>query len=131
MTAADVAERLHARAAGAGRWIARCPAHADRTPSLAIREGRDGRVVVHCFGGCAPAAVLAAAGISWRDISGAPPTAEQRRAAAERRRAEERRWLRALARAVIVVGRRHPGHAGLARLRDDVARELRARGGAA
>ncbi|HZT72897.1 MAG TPA: hypothetical protein VE996_04530 [Terriglobales bacterium] len=130
MTAAHVAARLHARPTGPGRWIARCPAHDDRSPSLSIREGREGRVVIHCFGGCASAAVLAAAGISWRDMLGAPPTAEQRRAAAERRRAEERRWLRALARAVIVIGRRHPGHAGLARLRDEVARDLRARGGA-
>lgn len=39
-----------------GHWhnsygLARCPVHADRTPSLQIRDGDDG-VVVHCFAGC-------------------------------------------------------------------------------
>lgn len=38
---------------GPGRWLARCPAHADRTPSLAIRERKDGALLVHCFAGCA------------------------------------------------------------------------------
>src|SRR5574341_721332 len=32
-------------------FIARCPAHHDRTPSLSIRE-LDGRVTLHCFAGC-------------------------------------------------------------------------------
>lgn len=128
MTAAAFAERLRARRVGAA-WLARCPAHRDRTPSLSIREGRDGRVVLHCFGGCRTADVLRAAGISWHDVCGVPPTAEQRRAAAERHRADERRWLAALGRTVAVVERRHPGHPDLRALRADVTRDLRARGG--
>ncbi|HEU4968383.1 MAG TPA: hypothetical protein VFT73_05505, partial [Sphingomonas sp.] len=45
-----------------GRWTAnggmcRCPAHDDRTPSLSLAPGENGRVLVHCFGGCAPADV--------------------------------------------------------------------------
>jgi DNA primase len=40
-----------------GRWhgrygAARCPAHDDRGPSLSICDGRDGKVLVKCFGGC-------------------------------------------------------------------------------
>jgi DNA primase len=35
-----------------GSWTACCPAHNDGSPSLAIREGEDGRVLLHCFGGC-------------------------------------------------------------------------------
>lgn len=35
-----------------GSWVARCPAHEDRKPSLAIRELNDGTVLVHCFAGC-------------------------------------------------------------------------------
>jgi len=31
--------------------MARCPAHGDRTPSLAVTD-RDGRVLVHCHAGC-------------------------------------------------------------------------------
>jgi putative DNA primase/helicase len=33
-------------------WMARCPAHEDRTPSLAITSGNDGAVLVRCHAGC-------------------------------------------------------------------------------
>ena len=33
-------------------WMARCPAHLDREPSLSIREAEDGRVLVRCHAGC-------------------------------------------------------------------------------
>ena len=36
---------------GHGQWIARCPAHEDRSPSLSIAE-KDDRVLVHCHAGC-------------------------------------------------------------------------------
>jgi len=48
-----------------GHWIARCPAHDDRSPSLAIRELEDERVLVHCFGGCSVEQVLADAGLEF------------------------------------------------------------------
>jgi hypothetical protein len=51
---------LGARRSGAG-WIARCPAHDDRTPSLGLAL-RNGRVLVHCFAGCTQAEVIAALG---------------------------------------------------------------------
>lgn len=38
-------------------WIARCPAHQDRTPSLSLRD-EDGKVLVHCHAGCPQVAVL-------------------------------------------------------------------------
>ncbi|TCO83081.1 hypothetical protein EV699_103130 [Plasticicumulans lactativorans] len=67
------AERLLARlervkAAGAGRWMARCPAHDDRNPSLAIREDERGRVLVHCHAGCATVDVLAAVGLTLAEL---------------------------------------------------------------
>lgn len=68
MTPAELAERLRARQSGAG-WVGRCPAHPDRTPSLSFREGRDERVLPHCWAGCATSDVLTAAKLSWRDIS--------------------------------------------------------------
>ena len=34
-----------------GSWTASCPAHADKSPSLAIRQVEDGRILLHCFGG--------------------------------------------------------------------------------
>lgn len=55
------------RRAGKG-WVARCPAHADRSPSLSIAEGDNGTVLLHCFGGCEPASVLAAIGMDLADL---------------------------------------------------------------
>ena len=40
--------------------MARCPAHDDSTPSLSIRETRDGKLLVHCHAGCEQTAVIAA-----------------------------------------------------------------------
>jgi DNA primase len=37
---------------GNGTWLACCPAHEDRSPSMSVRELDDGRVLVHCFAGC-------------------------------------------------------------------------------
>lgn len=67
MTAEQIAERLHARHSGAG-WIARCPAHEDRSPSLSIGEGRNGKVLLHCFGGCTSEAVCDSLGLSLADL---------------------------------------------------------------
>jgi hypothetical protein len=50
------------------RWLARCPAHEDRAPSLSIRELDDGRLLVHDFGGCEVGDVLAAVGLSLGDL---------------------------------------------------------------
>jgi DNA primase len=51
-----------------GSWTARCPAHADKGPSLAVREGDDGRVLLHCFAGCETANVLGAIGMDMTDL---------------------------------------------------------------
>jgi hypothetical protein len=66
MSADALLSRLNGvRQTGPGRWNARCPAHDDRSPSLAIRELEDGRVLVHCFASCAVEDVLAALGLEW------------------------------------------------------------------
>ena len=51
-----------------GRYIARCPAHEDRSPSLAIKDGEDGRVLIHCFAGCETENVLSAIGLTFSDV---------------------------------------------------------------
>ena len=53
---------------GPGRWIARCPAHADKRASLSIRELEDGRILVHDFAQCSVHEVLAAAGLAMEDL---------------------------------------------------------------
>jgi hypothetical protein len=67
--AARILDRLDGvKASGPNRWIARCPAHPDRSPSLSIRETDDGRVLVHDFGGCSVEDVLAGLGLELRDL---------------------------------------------------------------
>ena len=48
---------------GAGRYLACCPAHSDKRPSLAIRELDDERILIHCFAGCSVEEVLHAVGL--------------------------------------------------------------------
>ena len=52
---------------GGGHFMACCPAHDDRNPSLSVRETND-RVLVHCFAGCSAGQVVAAAGLSLADL---------------------------------------------------------------
>ncbi len=53
------------RRTGQGRWLARCPAHPDKRPSLSIRELDDGRILAHDFGGCSVEEVLGAIGLEF------------------------------------------------------------------
>lgn len=59
MTAETIAKALGGRKAGAA-WMARCPAHDDRAPSLSIANARDGKVLVRCHAGCDQQDVIAA-----------------------------------------------------------------------
>lgn len=49
--------------AGPQAWTAKCPSHADKSPSLAVRELDDGRTLLHCFAGCHAEEVLSAVGL--------------------------------------------------------------------
>jgi hypothetical protein len=51
-----------------GSWSAKCPAHADKSPSLSVKELEDGRILMHCFGGCGTDAVLGSLGIAMGDL---------------------------------------------------------------
>ena len=51
-----------------GQWSARCPAHPDKSPSLSIRETPEGSVLLHCFGGCEVAEIVAAMGLELHDL---------------------------------------------------------------
>jgi hypothetical protein len=55
-----------------GSWSAKCPAHADRSPSLSVKELGDGRILMHCFAGCGTDAVLAALGLAIGDLFAEP-----------------------------------------------------------
>lgn len=53
------------RRTGRDSWIACCPAHDDKHPSLTVRELEDDRVLVHCFGGCSTEEVLSSIGLTF------------------------------------------------------------------
>lgn len=66
-TILEALERAGCRSrTGGQQWT--CPAHSDSTPSLSLSRGSDGRVLLHCFAGCAPQAVVEALGIKMGDL---------------------------------------------------------------
>lgn len=56
--------------AEAGQWTAQCPVltHRDRNSSLSIREGDDGRALLHCFAGCDITEIVQALGMEVRNL---------------------------------------------------------------
>jgi hypothetical protein len=75
ISAEELLSRLEGvRRNGEGRWMARCPSHGDKAPSLSIREGDEGRVLLHCFSGCEFTAIVAALGLTPQQLF--PPSAE-------------------------------------------------------
>ena len=51
-----------------GGWMACCPSHDDRKPSLSIAATMD-KILLKCHGHCETADVLEAAGLQWKDLS--------------------------------------------------------------
>ena len=67
------------RKSGSG-WIAQCPAHPDKSPSLSIREGERG-VILKCWIGCTVPAIVDALGLRQSDLFyGALAAPQQQRA---------------------------------------------------
>jgi hypothetical protein len=54
--AAEVARALGGKEVGGGNYMCRCPGplhkRGDRHPSLSVKDGRDGRLLLFCFVGC-------------------------------------------------------------------------------
>ena len=53
---------------GNGQYVAKCPAHADKSPSLTIKVEADGTVLLHCFAGCTALEVVNAVGLTLGDL---------------------------------------------------------------
>jgi hypothetical protein len=49
-------------------WTAKCPSHHDRHASLSVGTGADGRVLLRCFAGCTPDAIVGALQLELRDL---------------------------------------------------------------
>ena len=49
-------------------WLAKCPAHDDKSPSLSISQGDDDCVLLKCHGGCEVRDIVAALGMELSDL---------------------------------------------------------------
>lgn len=96
VSAQPLLDRLdRVRKSGKG-WMARCPAHDDRTASLSITEAPD-KVLVRCFAQCRTDDVLGAVGLAFKDLFPPrhwPESPEERRQ--HRRHMREVAYLAAL-----------------------------------
>ncbi len=80
----EILESLHARRSGSG-WIARCPAHDDKAPSLSLKITETGRLLAYCHAGCTFDEIRQALGLAGERFtssnnsnnSGSNPTPEQ------------------------------------------------------
>lgn len=95
-TAEPLLQRLDGVQKSGNGWRAKCPACGGTSRKVTIAE-RDGKVLLHCFGGCKAVAVLEAVGLAWADIMPPrhwPESPEERRQA--RRAIREAGWASAL-----------------------------------
>lgn len=86
---------------GPGRWVACCPAHLDRNPSLSIRETEDGTLLLKCWPGCSVGEIVAAVGLHLSDLF--PPRPEYHHKGPTRRRWSAAEALRCLATEAAVI----------------------------
>lgn len=62
----DILSRLDkVKRTAKGNWLACCPAHDDRSPSLTIHQADDGRVLCRCWSGCSFPEIVAAVGLGF------------------------------------------------------------------
>jgi hypothetical protein len=50
-----------------GSWMACCPSHDDKSPSMTIRD-EQGKILIHCFAGCSVPDILGAVQMDMTDL---------------------------------------------------------------
>jgi len=74
MTAVEFLAKLDSvRSRGTDRWLARCPAHPDRSPSLSIAEVERG-LLLRCFAGCRIEEICASLSLTVKELFFDVPT---------------------------------------------------------
>ena len=69
MTVDSILSRIQrVKKTGPNRWLACCPAHGDKSPSLSIRQTDQGVTLLHCFAGCTANEVMASIGLRLSDL---------------------------------------------------------------
>ena len=57
------------KSCGHDKWVALCPAHADKTPSLSIRQLEDSRILINCWsGGCGAIDILNSIDLNFQHL---------------------------------------------------------------
>ncbi len=65
----NLLSKLHkVKKTGSGKYLACCPAHDDKRPSMSIAQLTDGRVLLHCFAGCSTDEMLGSMGLKFPDL---------------------------------------------------------------
>jgi replicative DNA helicase len=93
----DFLDRLEKVRKNGRGWTARCPAHEDGRPSLAVTE-TDGKILVNCFAGCSADKIVSALGLDLSDLFEKPLDAD---APIPERVIEKRRIEKAVERASV------------------------------
>lgn len=86
---------------GRGQYLACCPAHDDKNPSLTIKEAADGTLLIKCWAGCEALEIVHATGLELRDLF--PQRYERRPMSRYERRFNPRDVLAALAYEATVI----------------------------
>ena len=69
MTPGDFVSRLtKVRRHGTNKWMACCPAHDDKSPSLAISATPQGKILLKCFAGCEALDIVHSMGLELTDL---------------------------------------------------------------
>lgn len=69
MTLSDILQRLEGVKKVGDGYMAKCPCHADNTPSLSVKE-ENGKILIHCFGGCSYTDILTELGFHREPTAG-------------------------------------------------------------
>lgn len=67
MILADFIARLDGAKKSGKEWIARCPAHDDKNPSLSVSNG-GGKILIYCHAGCSTESIVSAMGLRNSDL---------------------------------------------------------------
>lgn len=126
MTPDDFVSRLAGvNPKGRDKWMACCPAHDDRDPSLSVAVAPNGNILLRCWAGCSAHDVVSSLGLSLGDLfahplDSSPPMAfaqqERRQREAVESSVDHERMIIALAHSDRISGKKQSA--------EDKAREL-------
>lgn len=68
MTYEEFLSRLEGVHRSGNQASARCPAHEDKTASLSVSTGNDGKILLTCHAGCTPGEIVRAMGLELADL---------------------------------------------------------------